>query len=159
MLTEPVTSEASFRDAVLAGVEQACALRLSELTFCDPHFGFWPLSEAPVLSALSAFVKLPGRRLVLLAQRYDHLRRRHPRFVRWRNDWSHAVSPLRLQSHQADLPALLLAGRTHGLLLKNPEGWSGGWVTDRADLWALIEQAEGWRREAEPDLSVSVTGL
>lgn len=158
--SDPIDSEVSFCEAVWCAIEDARAQRLRELVLCDPHFGFWPLSQERVLSALTAFAKLPGRKLVLVAQRYDHLRRRHPRFVRWRNDWSHAVTPLCLHDHAAnDLPSLLLADRSHGVLLKNAEAWEGRWVSDRATLQVLHEQARGWIGTAHPDLPVSLTGL
>ena len=158
-LDKPIDSEETFRDAVCAGVEWAGEQRLLELVLCDPHFGFWPLSEPRLLTALTAFVRLPGRKLVLLAQRYDHLRRRHPRFVRWRNDWSHAVWPLSLDSQQIEMPALLLAGRGQALYLRNADVWEGQWLTDRARLQALNDQARSWLQRAQPDLPVSVTGL
>lgn len=158
-MPEVIDSEQSFCEAVIAGVEQAHAQRLLELTMCDPHFGFWPLSDARLLSALTAFARLPGRRLVLLAQRYDHVARRHPRFVRWRIDWSHAVSPQCLDDRQLQMPSLLLAGTAHALYLRDPESWAGEWVTDRRRLQSLHEQAQFWRAHSQPDLPVSITGL
>ena len=155
----PIESEAAFRDGVQAAIEHALAQRHRELRLCDPHFGFWPLSQEQVLSGLTAFVRLPGRKVILLAQRYDHLRRRHPRFLRWRQDWSHAVSPLCLQETSAQLPALLLADRDRALYLRDPEVWAGRWVTDRVQLRGLHDQFQGWMQAAQPDLAVSVTGL
>jgi len=156
---EVIDSEQTFGEAVIAGVEQAHARRLLELTLCDPHFGFWPLSNARLLNAFTAFARLPGRRLVMLAQRYDHVARRHPRFVRWRTDWSHAVSPLCLDDRQLEMPGLLLAGTAHALVLRDPESWAGEWVTDRRRLQSLNEQAQFWRAHSQPDLPVSITGL
>ena len=141
--------------------EQVCetCLRLREITLCDPHFAFWPLSQERVLSALTAFVKLPGRRLVLVAQGYDHLRRRHPRFLRWRAVWGHAVTPLCFQDPSAELPSVLLADRAYALRLQAPDVWSGAWVTDRQRLIALVEQVAMWRQQSHPDLPINLTGL
>lgn len=159
MLTGPVDSELSFAEAVHAGIEATTEQGVRELTFCDPHFGFWPLSQDRVLSALTAFLKVPGRRLTLIAQGYEHLRRRHPKFVRWRQVWGHVVSPLCLLDPSADLPCLLLADRRHALLLPQADAWSGDWVTERERLLALQEKVVLWRQQAQPDLAISVTGL
>jgi hypothetical protein len=154
-----VDSEASFAQAVWAGIEQARQEGLRELTLCDPHFAFWPLSQERVLAALTVFVKLPGRRLVLVAQGYDHLRRRHPRFLRWRAVWGHAVTPLCFQDPSADLPSVLLADRAYALRLHAPEVWSGAWVSDRQRLIALVEQVALLRHQSHPDLPINLTGL
>jgi hypothetical protein len=154
-----IDSEAAFAQAVWAGIEQARQQGLRELTLSDPHFAFWPLSQERVLSALTAFVKLPGRRLVLVAQGYDHLRRRHPRFLRWRAVWGHAVTPLCFQDPSAELPSVLLADRAYALRLHAPEVWSGAWVTDRQRLIALVEQVAVWRQQSHPDLPINLTGL
>ena len=158
-LTGPVDSELAFGEAVCAGIEDARTQGVRELTFCDPHFAYWPLSQERVLSALTAFLKVPGRRLTLVAQSYEHLRRRHPRFVRWRNVWAHVVSPLCLQDPAADLPCLLLADRMPALLLPKADVWSGDWVTDRERLLAWQERVALWKQQSQPDLAVSVTGL
>ena len=158
-MTDAIDSEDSFSAAVIAGVEQAHEQRVLDLTFCDPHFAFWPLSNPALLSALTTFARLPGRKLLLLAQRYDHVVRRHPRFVRWRTDWSHAVSPRCLDDPQLALPCLLLVGKNHALHLRDPESWAGEWVVDRKRLQSLHEQAQFWRAHSQPDLPVSVTGL
>ena len=152
-------SEAAFAQAVWAGIEQARQHGLREITICDPHFAFWPLSQERVLSALTAFVKLPGRRLVLVAQGYDHLRRRHPRFLRWRAVWGHAVTPLCFQDPSAELHSVLLADRAYALRLHAPDVWSGAWVTDRQRLIALVEQVAVWRQQSHPDLPINLTGL
>jgi hypothetical protein len=154
-----VDSEASFAQAVWAGIDQARQQGLREITLCDPHFTFWPLSQERVLSALTAFVKLPGRRLVLMAQGYDHLRRRHPRFLRWRAVWGHAVTPLCFQDPSAELPSVLLADRAYALRLHAPDVWAGAWVTDRQRLIALVEQVAVWRQQSHPDLPINLTGL
>jgi hypothetical protein len=154
-----VDSEAAFAQAVWAGIEQARHQGLREITLCDPHFVFWPLSQERVLSALTAFVKLPGRRLVLVAQGYDHLRRRHPRFLRWRAVWGHAVTPLCFQDPSSELPSVLLADRAYALRLHAPDVWSGAWVTDRQRLIALVEQVAVWRQQSHPGLPINLTGL
>ena len=159
MLSGHVDSELAFGEAVCAGIEGALTQGVREITFCDPHFAFWPLSQARVLSALTAFLRVPGRRLNLVAQGYEHLRRRHPKFVRWRSVWGHAVLPLCLQDAATELPGLLLMDRTGALVLPKADVWSGDWVTDRERLLAWQERVALWKQQSQPDLEVSVTGL
>ncbi|WP_457423497.1 hypothetical protein [Roseateles sp. P5_E7] len=67
--------------------EQGCR----ELHAWDASFVDWPLSEASALAALTAWAG-HGRQVHLLALQYDEVVRRHPRFVRWRRDYSHCVT-------------------------------------------------------------------
>ena len=58
---------------------------LSDATFLD-----WPLRERAVAESLHAW-SASGRRLVMLATRYDEVIRHHARFVSWRKIWGHIV--------------------------------------------------------------------
>lgn len=77
-------------DAWRGALLQACATGARELYLFDPRFVDWPLSDPNVLAALTAWARAP-RRLHLLAEHYEDLRRRHPRFVQWRTQWGHCV--------------------------------------------------------------------
>lgn len=69
---------------------QACAEDWPDLYCLDASFVEWPWSETEVLSALKQWAK-PTRKLHLLAEQYEDLRRCHPRFVQWRATWGHCV--------------------------------------------------------------------
>jgi 50S ribosomal protein L16 3-hydroxylase len=45
-----------------------------------------------------------GRRLLLLAARYDELRRRHHRFVQWRRTWDHLIEAARGRARPPSCP-------------------------------------------------------
>jgi hypothetical protein len=62
----------------------------SEMVWSDGDFMEWPLRESAVTLSLHAWAK-KGRRLTLLARNYDAVLRHHPRFVQWRETWSHLV--------------------------------------------------------------------
>lgn len=86
--------------------EQGCR----EVHAWDASFVDWPLSDARVLVALSAWAR-HGRQLSLLALQYDDVLRRHPRFVRWRRDFGHCVMARAVE------PELKLDGAPDSLLL------------------------------------------
>lgn len=81
-----------FAPAVRWAVATAIADGARTLTAVDLAFGDnWPWDDAAMLSSLSGWLRLPQRRMVMLAAGYDNMERRFPRFVRWRRDWSHAI--------------------------------------------------------------------
>jgi hypothetical protein len=61
------------------------------LWLADPDFADWPLDEPAVQAALSAWLRQGGRQLRMAGQRFAVTARLHPRFARWRRDWSHVV--------------------------------------------------------------------
>ncbi|GAB4037826.1 MAG: hypothetical protein Fur0014_05960 [Rubrivivax sp.] len=104
-----ITNPREFHAAVLEATQAAIAREARTLLWVDPDFEAWPLGEAALLDALTAWLRRPGRRLVLLAARWDRLERAHPRFVQWRPTWSHAVEAREPSDEKAQaLPTLLL---------------------------------------------------
>jgi hypothetical protein len=61
-----------------------------EIILSDVDFSDWPLNQVSVVASLNAWA-VAGRRLTLLATRYDAVHRLHPRFVAWRCTWDHVV--------------------------------------------------------------------
>ncbi len=70
----------------------ACAAREGwpELILSDATFEDWPLRERAVVDSLHAWSKA-GRRMTLLATRFDEVVRQQPRFVAWRQTWGHLI--------------------------------------------------------------------
>lgn len=111
MLQEGVISGREAWSAALAECLQHAARQgCRELWAWDADFRAWPLSSPEVLEALRQWA-LPHRRLRLLAQEYEGLRRVHPRFVAWRQHWDHVIEA------RAYLPEELSGGGPQGLLL------------------------------------------
>lgn len=78
-------------DALLRNALSAAAREgWKEIVFSDPDFADWPLGERATIEALQAWAA-SGRRLMLLAQRFDVLERGHARFVPWRRLWDHII--------------------------------------------------------------------
>ena len=84
-------SQADFDQALLWAVDHAARERSRRLTWLDADFASWPLDNPALLQALDVWLRLPQRRLVLLALDFAPLQRLHPRFVAWRRPWSHAI--------------------------------------------------------------------
>lgn len=98
----------------------ACAAREGwrEIILCDPDFEDWPLGEREVSDSLMAWSR-PGRRITLVAQRWDRVLRHHARFVIWRRTWSSIVEARGLRSADpADVPSAI---------------WAPGWILQRHD--------------------------
>lgn len=84
-------SPADFAPCIRWAVGHALSTRARRLVWVDRDFGTWPLDDASLLSSLGAWVRLPQRRLVLVASDFGSMARRHPRFTDWRRTWAHAV--------------------------------------------------------------------
>jgi hypothetical protein len=86
-----IDSSGTWAVAVQATLEAAQARDARLLLWVDPDFARWPLDRPAVIDTLGPWLRRPGRRLVMLAARYDRLALAHPRFTQWRSDWSHAI--------------------------------------------------------------------
>ncbi len=90
-----------------------------EIIICDADFEDWPLGERAVISALGEWSRT-GRKLTMIARNYAAVTRRHPRFVTWRQTWSHIVECRGSGSGPSDtLPSAM---------------WTPNWVFERLDL-------------------------
>jgi len=138
----------------------ACAAREGwrEIILSDASFEDWPLGERAVAESLHAWAQA-GRRMLLLARRYDHVVREQARFVQWRTTWSHIVTPAGCASADPlDLPSAI---------------WSPAWVLERREpersigycgseperRVALREQLDEWLRKATPAFPATTLGL
>lgn len=95
-----------------------------QLWLADTDFADWPLDEPAVQAALAAWLRQGGRQLVMAGEQFDVAARLHPRFARWRRDWTHAITTW--APAEGRLPPAL-----HGLLA--------------APLWLQWQDAPDWR--------------
>lgn len=138
----------------------ACAARegWSHMVWSDADFLDWPLRERAVVDSLNAWAG-SGRRLLILAHRYDEIQRHHPRFVQWRSTWDHLVEcRVSKQLDASEFPSAL---------------WSPTWVMRRLDLERstgvagcepqrrvlLKEALEECRRQSAPGFPSTILGL
>ncbi len=138
-----ITSRAEFQAAVKWAVQAAAARPARQLWWVSTDFVDWPLSESSLLAELSAWLRLPQRRLVLLAASYAELPRRHPRFVAWRRDWAHAIDCFTPAPELAlQLPSLLVDDGPVCLHLIDAPSW-------RARAFLDPRVARTWRGEID----------
>jgi hypothetical protein len=138
----------------------ACAAREGwrEIILSDATFEDWPLYERAVADSLQAWSKT-GRKMTLLAKRYDDVVRRHARFVAWRRTWSHIIEARACPSADAlELPSAI---------------WSPGWALERRDIArcngfcgseperrVLLRQTlQEWLQKSTPAFPAFTTGL
>lgn len=73
------------------GFDAAIARQARSITCVSATFDGWPLDDATLLPVLVNWLRLPQRRLLLLAADYRDMGSRFPRFEVWRRGWVHAV--------------------------------------------------------------------
>jgi len=138
----------------------ACAAREGwrELILSDADFDDWPLGERAVAESLHDW-SATGRKITLLARRYDEVIRRHARLVTWRQRWTHIVDARACPSADAlELPSAI---------------WSPGWVMQRLDMersngvsgsepnrrLLLRESLNEWLGKSSPSFPATTLGL
>lgn len=150
------------REVFVQTVRDALACAASEgwkeITLSDATFEDWPLYECAVVEALQAWSK-SGRRMRLLATRFDGVQRQHARFVRWRQTWDHIIDCRVCRSADPlDFPSAI---------------WSPSWVMHRIDpvnsvlvcgsdaqrRLLLRESLDEWERNSAPGFPASTLGL
>jgi hypothetical protein len=146
-------------DAVLRGALFSAAQQgWKEIVFSDPDFADWPLGERASVEALQAW-SASGRRLVLLAQRYDVLERAHARFVPWRRMWDHIIECRATgQTTGAEVPSAIWTP-TWFVHRIDPERSRGVCGTDAMSRRALRETIDECWRLARPAFAASTLGL
>jgi hypothetical protein len=133
-------------DAILRGALSSAAQQgWKEIVFSDPDFADWPLGERASIEALQAW-SASGRRLVLLAQRFDVLERSHARFVPWRRMWDHIVECRATgKAPGADVPSAIWTPTwfVHRIDPERSRGVSGADAASRRALREAIDEC--WR--------------
>jgi hypothetical protein len=126
----------------------------------DPDFAQWPLSELDLLSSLTPWLRLPGRRLVLVAADWTLVAREQARFCSWRMPWSHAIETRRAQDEDAaDVPTLLLDDGPLSVHLLDREHGRGRCSSDARDAYTLRHRFDALAQRSEPDFPPTKLGL
>jgi hypothetical protein len=149
----------AFAGALQALVDTACERRLRRIVFVDASFEGWPLESPALLASLTAFVRQPGRQLLMLGRGYEALRRRSPRLVAWRRTWAHAVDARRPADEETELPSLALADRALAVALHDRERGRGTVHAGGPEMirWAL--EVDAWAQRSVPDFPAYKLGL
>lgn len=155
----------AFASAISQAIAWAAEQGCREMFWLDRSFADWPLSDAAVLEHLRQWAQ-PGRRLHLLAEQYDDVARRHPRFVQWRARYGHCVHARALDEpglppgtrHQALLIVKGAAGQL-GLRLFDQGHWRGHISLDRAEVQALSEEFDASLQRSYESFGSRTLGL
>lgn len=155
-----IDSLAGWQAALRWGMSRAQAADARTITCIDTSFESWPLGDAEMLDGLAAWLRRPGRRLLMLAASYDEVPRCHPRFVQWRRDWTHAMQTLQVPPEfAAELPSLLLDDSSVSVHLIDPAHWRGRASLDRRVRWLWQEKTDVVLQRSEPAFAVTTLGL
>jgi len=155
-----IDTRAGWQAALRWGFETAIARGARRITCVDASFETWPLDDPALLQQLTAWLRLPQRRLVLLARQFDELPRRFARFTAWRRDFAHAVEPWQAPDElAAGLPSLLLDDGAISVQLIDDTHWRGRAEVDvpAAVLWR--ERVDVVLQRSEPAFAVNTLGL
>lgn len=169
--SEPLTTPAgalpvldSPRSASLAlrwGFMQALSEQARHIHCVAPRFdASWPLDDAELLQSLAAWLKQPGRRLVLLAASFDEVPRQLPRFAAWRAPWVHAIHALRAPAESAaSLPSVLFDDRRVCVQLMDPTSGRGRASLDAREPLIWAERLDAVLQRSTPDMALNTLGL
>ena len=156
----PLRDRQGFLDGVAWGFRQAMAGGARRLLCTDPDFQHWPLDDRALLDELGRWLRLPQRRLVMLAGDWSRVPQRHARFTAWRRDWAHAIDTLRPQPEDApELPTLLIDDREVCVRLFDAAQWRGRCQLDEGEVRQWQHEFARVVERATPDFPVTSLGL
>lgn len=154
-----ITSRAEFQAALAGAFADISAAPCRELWLCDEDFADWPLGRVDTIEHLTRWAAA-SRRLVLLARTFDEVARRHPRWVRWRRDWSHIVQ-CRSNTELAvgEFPCVFLGVDAVALRLSDRLHWRGRLSHGAAERLQCKEILDAVSQRSEDAFPATTTGL
>lgn len=162
-MTDPtpslITSRAEFLEALRQLFAQAAAEGSRELWLCDKDFADWPLGERGVIEHLTQWAGA-HRRLTLVANNFDAVARRHPRWVDWRRLWAHVVhcrTNTELESEA--FPSAMLATGLSCVVLSSAEHHRGRFSREARELVRCKELIDAVLQRSEESFPATMTGL
>jgi hypothetical protein len=154
-----ITSRSEFVHALKWTFKEAVDRGARTITWVAPGFAAWPLDESDWMDLCAAWLRLPGRRLQLISSGFDAVPREHPRFTRWRRDWSHAIDAWAPEAQLRELPTWFLCDRALSLQLHDDVHWRGRVSDDAALSRQLHEQIDDTLQRCERAFPVQTLGL
>jgi hypothetical protein len=154
-----ITSRSEFHTALRDAFAETASAGCREILLCDTSFADWPLGERAVVEHLAQWAA-SHRRLTLLAEDFTELARRHPRWVEWRQTWSHVVhcrSNAELETGQ--MPTILLAPGLLSVRLSDPIHHRGQRSHQAAEGLRCRELLDAVLQRSEESFPASATGL
>lgn len=155
----PIRSRADFLAAVAWTVQHTTALQARQIVWVADDFVEWPLDDAAVLDALTPWLRLPQRKLVMLGRDFESIRSSHPRFMAWRQDWSHALDAWTPPPEMGALPTVLLSDGPITLQVMDMLQWRGRVSVEGRKAHLLREQIDAYLQRSERAFPVHHLGL
>jgi hypothetical protein len=153
-----IDGRSEFTQAVQRSLAQALHQRERELCLVDPDFEVWPLDDPQVLDTLAAWARLPQRRLLMVATRFDTIPRMFSRFTAWRGNFAHVVEAFATEVEPSQVPTLLLAG-TASLTLADRLRWRGNGLRTDKEVADWREVVDVLLQRSEPGFGANTLGL
>jgi hypothetical protein len=156
---QAIASHAEFLEAARSLLTQVDASGTRTITLVDTDFSPWPLDDAAVIDALTRWVRLPGRRLRLVGNRFDVIERDQASFATWRKPFAHAIECLSpTDVDPGDMPSVLLLDAA-SLELLDRERWQARTTSERRTLVLQRERIDALMQRCEAAWPVTVLGL
>ena len=154
-----IASRSEFHTAVRDAFAEAASVGCRELLLCDPNFADWPLGERAVVEHLALWAA-SQRRLTLLAEDFAELSRRHPRWIEWRQTWSHVVHcRTNTELEAGQMPTILLAPGLLSVRLSDGIHHRGQRSHEAAEGLRCHELLDAVLQRSEEAFPASTTGL
>jgi hypothetical protein len=160
-MTEPaIDSRSGFHAAIAWGFRESIAKGARRIVCVDADFADWPWDDGATLESLTAWLRLPQRRLELLALSYADVPRRSPRFNAWRRDWVHAMACWQVpQDWTEELPSVLTSDAGVSVQLIDKIHWRGRARHDGRVARQWVETIDVVLQRSEPGFAVRSLGL
>jgi hypothetical protein len=136
------SGRADFQQLIRDAIATAAREGWREMVWFDLNYEDWPLGERSVEADLQAW-SATGRKLTIVAKRFDGLIAKHHRFVNWRKQWSHIIEARAITSaSDEEFPSLILAPTwaMHRLQPALCKGVAGYEAKRRVDLRELSNE-------------------
>jgi peptidyl-tRNA hydrolase len=153
-----IDGRSDFTRMVRSSLTQALRQRERELCFVDPDFESWPLDDADILDTLTAWARLPQRKFLLVASRFDAMPRLFSRFTTWRGTFAHVVDAFVTEIEPSQVPTLLLAGPA-SLMLADRLRWRGHALSTDKEVADWREVVDVLLQRSEPGFGANTLGL
>lgn len=154
-----IASRGDFHMALREAFAEAASVGCRELWLCDVDFADWPLGERAVVEHLAQWA-MSQRQFTLLAQNFDGIGRRHPRWVEWRRTWAHVVHcRTNTELEAGQMPAILLAPGLLSVRLSDPVHHRGQRSHAPAEGLRCKEMIDAVLQRSEEAFPATTTGL
>jgi hypothetical protein len=153
-----IDGRSAFTQAVQRSLALALRRRERELCWVDCDFDVWPLDDNEVLATLSAWARLPQRKLTIVATGFELLPRRFARFTAWRGTFAHVVEAFVTDVEPSQVPTLLLAGSA-SLMLADRLRWRGHGLSSDKEVADWHEVVDVLLQRSEPGFGANTLGL